>query len=257
MPKKRQKQPKRKPKQSPKAKKTTMPNEPSKAIQPTEIQPTQLITGKDSIRQGAKIATELMKLVDEKNLAIVIDGKQYLPADVWATLGAMLGVFPEVTRLERQPEKTFRRMLVEYEYYNRQTKAKGKAQKFIPPAGYDPSRHTIIKDYEGNDVREFDEMKYLAEVLLKTSQGSEISKAQAICSNAEANRLGNEEYAIASMAQTRATGKAFRLAFSWIVKLAGYEPTPAEEVVIDQENGNGNGNNASQTPKVENQLKLK
>ena len=33
-----------------------------------------------------------------------------------------------------------------------------------------------------------------------------------------------------SMAATRATGKAARLAFSWIVKLAGYEPTPAEEM---------------------------
>ncbi len=29
---------------------------------------------------------------------------------------------------------------------------------------------------------------------------------------------------------TRATGKACRLAFSWIMKLAGYEPTPAEEM---------------------------
>ena len=32
------------------------------------------------------------------------------------------------------------------------------------------------------------------------------------------------------MAQTRATGKACRLAFSWIMALAGYEPTPAEEM---------------------------
>ena len=33
-----------------------------------------------------------------------------------------------------------------------------------------------------------------------------------------------------SMAITRATGKAFRLSFSWIIKLAGYQPTPAEEM---------------------------
>ena len=37
-------------------------------------------------------------------------------------------------------------------------------------------------------------------------------------------------YARRSMAQTRATGKACRLAFSWIMALAGYEPTPAEEM---------------------------
>ncbi len=36
------------------------------------------------------------------------------------------------------------------------------------------------------------------------------------------------------MAITRATGKACRLAFSWIMTLAGYDPTPAEELVDDQ-----------------------
>lgn len=32
------------------------------------------------------------------------------------------------------------------------------------------------------------------------------------------------------ISQTRAMGKAYRMAFSWIIKLAGYEPTPAEEM---------------------------
>lgn len=41
---------------------------------------------------------------------------------------------------------------------------------------------------------------------------------------------GRDEFSVRSMAQTRATGKAARLGFSWIVRLAGYEPTPAEEM---------------------------
>jgi len=32
------------------------------------------------------------------------------------------------------------------------------------------------------------------------------------------------------MAITRATGKAFRLSLSWIMQLAGFDPTPAEEI---------------------------
>ena len=36
--------------------------------------------------------------------------------------------------------------------------------------------------------------------------------------------------AVYSMAQTRAMGKAYRMCFSWIVKLAGFQPTPAEEM---------------------------
>jgi hypothetical protein len=64
-----------------------------------------------------------------------------------------------------------------------------------------------------------------------------ISRASAECGSAdELDRYGKPiwanrpRYARRSMAQTRATGKACRLAFSWIMALAGYEPTPAEEM---------------------------
>jgi hypothetical protein len=35
---------------------------------------------------------------------------------------------------------------------------------------------------------------------------------------------------MASMAQTRALGKAFRMALSWIMKMAGFEGTYAEDM---------------------------
>ena len=38
-----------------------------------------------------------------------------------------------------------------------------------------------------------------------------------------------------SMAVTRATSRAFRQQYSWIMALAGYEPTPAEEMPRDEE----------------------
>ena len=49
---------------------------------------------------------------------------------------------------------------------------------------------------------------------------------------AEADRSGfqKDRFAIASMAQTRALSKAYRMALSWIVNLAGYEGTGAEEM---------------------------
>lgn len=39
-----------------------------------------------------------------------------------------------------------------------------------------------------------------------------------------------EFFSMASMAQTRALGKAYRMALSWIIEMAGYESTPAEEM---------------------------
>lgn len=65
--------------------------------------------------------------------------------------------------------------------------------------------------------------------LIRMSDGACISRASAECGE-EKPWNQRPRYARRSMAQTRATGKACRLAFSWIMALAGYEPTPAEEM---------------------------
>lgn len=72
--------------------------------------------------------------------------------------------------------------------------------------------------------------------LVRISDGAVIGRASAECGEEEP-WASRPRYARRSMAQTRATGKACRLAFSWIMKLAGYEPTPAEEMPPEQEPG--------------------
>lgn len=71
---------------------------------------------------------------------------------------------------------------------------------------------------------------YVAVVeLVRMCDGACISRASAECGD-EKPWNTRPKYARRSMAQTRATGKACRLAFSWIMSLAGYEVTPAEEM---------------------------
>ncbi len=71
---------------------------------------------------------------------------------------------------------------------------------------------------------------YVAVVeLVRMNDGACISRASAECGE-EKPWNSRAKYARRSMAQTRATGKACRLAFSWIMSLAGYEVTPAEEM---------------------------
>lgn len=73
-------------------------------------------------------------------------------------------------------------------------------------------------------------LTYESRILLKTIDGKVVGAGEALCSAAEKNWAGKDEYAIKSMAQTRAVGKACRLSFSWIMALAGYDPLPLEEV---------------------------
>lgn len=75
------------------------------------------------------------------------------------------------------------------------------------------------------------EIKYQAEVKLINLRSQQmIGSGFAICSNKEFGKKSYQEFAIASMAQTRAIGKAYRNILAWIIRAAGYEPTPAEEM---------------------------
>lgn len=74
--------------------------------------------------------------------------------------------------------------------------------------------------------------RYRAEVRLEDAKtGQTVGRGIALCCNKEASKRNFDEYAIASMAQTRAVGKAYRSAIGWVLKMAGYETTPAEEIV--------------------------
>ena len=66
--------------------------------------------------------------------------------------------------------------------------------------------------------------------LVRLKDGAKIGRASGYCGTDESTWKGRAKYARRSMAATRATGKACRLAFSWIMALAGYEATPAEEI---------------------------
>jgi hypothetical protein len=76
-----------------------------------------------------------------------------------------------------------------------------------------------------------EEIKYQAKVNLLDLRSQQVVGAGfAICSNKEQGKKYYQEFAIASMAQTRAIGKAYRNILAWIIRAAGYEPTPVEEM---------------------------
>ena len=80
-------------------------------------------------------------------------------------------------------------------------------------------------------VEELSENKWRAEAEIINRRNGEIEgRGIAICSKKEAKKTMFEEYAIVSMAQTRAIGKAYRNILGWVMKMAGYEGTPAEEM---------------------------
>ena len=139
------------------------------------------------ISKATLIANSLAPIVERAKLYSMIATKQgpkkYVKVEGWATMLAMLGIFPatEYSRLLDRPN----------------------------------------------------EIAYESRVILRHISGVIVGAGEGICSSKESNWSGRDEFTIKSMSQTRAEGKAARLAFSWIISLAGYEPTPAEEMPME------------------------
>ena len=79
-------------------------------------------------------------------------------------------------------------------------------------------------------VEKISDNEWMAKANIVNKQEKIVGTGFAMCSKKEYKKKSFDEYAILSMAQTRAIGKAYRNLIGWMMKLAGYEGTPAEEM---------------------------
>lgn len=85
----------------------------------------------------------------------------------------------------------------------------------------------IIREVE--NISDETTIRYRSTVEL-IKDGTTVGMGVAICTNKEKGKTQFDEYAVASMSQTRAVGKAYRIYLGWVIKMAGYQATPAEEM---------------------------
>jgi hypothetical protein len=69
-----------------------------------------------------------------------------------------------------------------------------------------------------------------ARVEARTLDGRVVGAAESECLRSESKWAKRDDYALRSMAATRATSKALRQPLGFVITLAGFDPTPAEEM---------------------------
>lgn len=75
-------------------------------------------------------------------------------------------------------------------------------------------------------------------IIRRVADGAVVAAGEGLCSSIERTKTGlrwRDEFAVRAMAQTRAVARALRLAFGGVMALGGYAPTPAEEMVLDDD----------------------
>lgn len=149
---------------------------------------------RDVVEAASRHAVVLKDVLKERELYKIIGKKAHVLVEGWTLLGSMVGVYAIVEWTRR------------------------------------------LEDPEGWEAR----------AVARTRSGDVVGAAEAQCTRAEnmwsfepigknGRKLeARDDYALRSMAQTRAVSKALRGPLGFIVHLAGYQVTPAEEMpVID------------------------
>jgi hypothetical protein len=150
------------------------------------------VVPQEIVQRAAARAKALMSAVRKQNMSIRIAGREYLRAEAWQLLGAFYGMTTVIawTREERDEQGKLLR-------------AKARAEVFW--------RGRIIGAAESECSR-FEEM-VIRDTGEKKRRWEEAVDSQ-----------------ILGMAQTRACARALRQILGWVASLAGYAPTPAEEM---------------------------
>lgn len=200
----------------------------SEAVEVYEAHPMTLVGTPDSIlAEATEAANALMTVVKKAKLAHNFGGnKDHLEFEAWQTLAKFYGESVQCVDVK----------FVQY----------GSAQGF--------EATSIVKDRFGNEVSRAEAMclndedkwkskaKYAYVYICKDGSRSveDPGKDQIIWENRkpkkERTKIGDEPvplFQLKSMAQTRANSKALKNRFAWIVVLAGYSATPAEEMTTD------------------------
>jgi len=151
------------------------------------------------------LADAMSAVVEDRKLYSVIQGNKYVKVEGWSLIGAMIGVFPRTVYSD------------------------------IIESGHLDELRVQRRDRNGKDYEkvypEFDGvLTFRARVELVTRDGGHVGGAEAMCSRREEQWRDRDDNQIASMSQTRATAKAYRMTFGFIMPIAGYAPTPAEEM---------------------------
>jgi hypothetical protein len=152
--------------------------------------------------EAAKI---VQKFVNDMGLTVDIQGRKYPLVESWQFAGSQFGLYPILVECKNESSYADRH----FKWSDRRNNPKEKKTQHF---------------------------KYRAVVEIRRYSDDKVfSRGSMVCTNDEFGKHEFAEYAIESMAQTRAEGKAWRMLLAWIMKAAGFEQTPAEEMEEQRE----------------------
>lgn len=181
------------------------------------------------LEEARQAAVALKEVIGKKEKPVLFNGEQYLEFEDWQTVGRFYGISPRVTATK----------YVEFGEV-RGWEAFAEAVQVATDRVVSRAESMCLNDEEKWRARPKYEWHYVKKsggtsledpgkdelIWEKGKDGKSRPKKERVLAGEESVPL----FQLRSMAQTRACAKAMRNALAWVVVLAGFKPTPAEEM---------------------------
>lgn len=188
-----------------------------------EVPPTEIRVMRDPkvvLAEAKKAAEALMEVVKQKKNPVFFNKTQYIEFEDWQTVAKFYGITAKVTRSE----------FIDYggvKGFEATAQAIGPDGRVISEAHAmclnDEENWSTRAKYEWRDVLDKDNKKIWV-------PASANKKGHYKGEKVKVGDVAVPLFQLKSMAQTRAAAKVLRNVLAWVVVLAGFAPTPAEEM---------------------------
>lgn len=174
---------------------------------------------------------ELRKFINASRLSTKIRNEEYVNVDGWKFAGLNFGLVPIVS----DPIALHKDEVMHILYHEVEKRLQGGVYREIEP--FFASKNTELADRYREKFKErikkeivHDYYSYKCGCQIQTTTGLVRGSGFGTCSNIELAKTSFDEFAVMSMTQTRAIGRAFKNVLGFLMKAAGYQPTPTEEM---------------------------
>jgi len=187
------------------------------------------------LEEARRAAVALKEVIDRKPNPVLFNGEKYLEFEDWQTVGRFYGISPRIKStnyVEFGEIKGWEALAdaVQVTSGNVVSSAEAMCLNDEPKWSARPKYEWhYVKKSGGTSAEDPGSAELIWE---KSPDGKSRPKKQRVLAGDEAVPL----FQLRSMAQTRACAKAMRNALAWVVVLAGFKPTPAEELDIPARN---------------------
>ena len=194
-------------------------------------------TPSEVIQAATDAANELKSVITQRHLFQRIGSRDHVLVEGWQTVGVIAGVFAvKDGGVDALPWP-----LIPNDGLPGPADPGREPRRSSPEWATWKAAHDAAEHWEGQQAliraRERGLTFGFRVAYRAVKDGREVGWGEGRCTRAERNWAARDDYALASMAQTRGQSRALRQPLGFVVSLAGYATTPAEEVdggAVDQ-----------------------